>query len=76
MTGKFNDAAGTDQSIDPEELRPGTALVSTGRFEDWSNFQNYVKRCTRKGAHVGSNADARSRALADLHDFLTRVLGN
>ncbi len=54
----------------------GFVIASTGQFKDWSNFQNYVSRCTTKGAHVGSNVDARNRALADLQNFLARVLGN
>ncbi len=54
----------------------GYVIASTGRFEKWSKFKNYVKRCATKGAHAGSNVDARKRALADLKNFLARALGN
>ena len=47
---------------------------ASGELLPWSQFDQYVRRCTRRGAHVGSNVIARDMSAGDLSAFLTASL--
>jgi len=52
----------------------GFVVARSGSFERWSRLDRYLRDCAETGAHVGTNASARDRALADLGEFLTPFL--
>lgn len=49
-------------------------VVETGELLRWSEYPRYIARCTRFGAHVGTNTRAREAALAKLRGFLVASL--
>ena len=49
-------------------------VVASGELLAWSRFQEYLQRCTRSGAHVGSNTIAAEQAQGDLNRFLLETL--
>jgi dienelactone hydrolase len=49
-------------------------VVASGEALSWSQFPEYLRRCTASGAHVGSNAVAARLAREELHRFLIEIL--
>lgn len=49
-------------------------VVASGETLPWTEFGRYIDRCMSRGAHVGSNAVARSDAAKELREFLSDVL--
>jgi dienelactone hydrolase len=49
-------------------------VAHTGDLLPWTEFGRYVDACTSRGAHVGSNAFARSDAAKELREFLAGAL--
>ena len=52
----------------------GFRVIATGETMPWKEFGTYIERCVSRGAHVGSNAVARSAAGKALREFLTEAL--
>jgi dienelactone hydrolase len=52
----------------------GFRVAASGEVHPWSEFDHYVGRCTRAGAHVGSNVIARDRSARQLRAFLSASL--
>lgn len=51
-------------------------IVATGKALPWEQFPAHVAECARRGAHAGSNIDARRTALRLLDAFLTEMRAN
>lgn len=54
----------------------GFVVAQSGRFRPWHDLAEYFSKCTHPGAHIGSNAIARSAARTLLLDFLEKARNN
>ena len=52
----------------------GFVEQATGVFAAWPDLSGYLSRCSRTGAHVASNAGARTQAARALKEFLSEFL--
>lgn len=50
-------------------------VIASGEVLPWAAFDDYVAGCTKRGAHVGSNALAGKDAARELREFLAAALG-
>lgn len=54
-------------------VRPnGFVIAETGAFRPWQDLGEYFSGCVKQGAHIGSNAEARTAA----HELLAQFLDN